>query len=158
MQHPGPHFYQYWMSLDMPHKSIDISINNLIDAIHTTSQDINNLYNLTTSLAASLNFNQMILHIRLVFANLQDSLHYHWDSLYTYHGIHQCCHFWYTITTCLTSCRSTEDAPTHCRHLTTNLAPTNITWGHPTLLQIPVYTCLDRKQTIFITDWHAHTG
>ena len=52
------------------------SINNLIDAIHTTSQDINNLYNLTTSLAASINFNQMILHIRSVFAYLQDSLHY----------------------------------------------------------------------------------
>ena len=52
------------------------SINNLIDAVHTTSQDINNLYNLTTSLATSINFNQMILHIRSVFANLQDSLHY----------------------------------------------------------------------------------
>ena len=52
------------------------SINNLIDAVHTTSQDINNLYNLTTSLATSINFNQMILHIRLVFGNLQDSLHY----------------------------------------------------------------------------------
>ena len=38
------------------------SINNLIDAICTTSQDINNLYNLTTSLAVSINFNQMILH------------------------------------------------------------------------------------------------
>ena len=46
------------------------SINNLIVAICTTSQDINNLYNLTTSLAASINFNQMILHIRSVFANL----------------------------------------------------------------------------------------
>ena len=46
------------------------SINNLIDAIHTTSQDINNLYNLTTSLAASINFNQIVLHIRSVFANL----------------------------------------------------------------------------------------
>ena len=42
----------------------------------TTTQDINNLYNLTTSLAASITFNQMILHIRSVFANLQDSLHY----------------------------------------------------------------------------------
>ena len=52
------------------------SINNLIDAMHTTSQDINDLYNLTTSLATSINFNQMILHIRSVFANLQDSLHY----------------------------------------------------------------------------------
>ena len=46
------------------------SINNLLDAMHTTSQDINNLYNLTMSLAASINFNQMILHIRSVFANL----------------------------------------------------------------------------------------
>ena len=54
------------------------SINNLIDAVRTTSQDINNLYNLTTSLAASINFNQMILHIRSVFANHRDSLHYLW--------------------------------------------------------------------------------
>ena len=52
------------------------SINSLIDAVHTTSQDINNLYNLTTSLATSINFNQMILHLRSVFANLHDSLHY----------------------------------------------------------------------------------
>ena len=52
------------------------SINNLIDAVHTTSQDISNLYNLTTSLSASINFNQMILHIQSVFANLRDSLHY----------------------------------------------------------------------------------
>ena len=52
------------------------SINSLIDAVHTTSQDINNLYNLTTSLAASINFNQMILHLRSVFANLCDSPHY----------------------------------------------------------------------------------
>ena len=51
-------------------------INNLIYAVHTTSQDINNFYNLTTSLAASINFNLMILHIRSVFANLWDSLHY----------------------------------------------------------------------------------
>ena len=52
------------------------SINSLIDTVGTTSQDINNLYNLTTSLAASIKFNQMILHLRSVFANLHDSLHY----------------------------------------------------------------------------------
>ena len=46
------------------------SINTFIDAVHTTSQGINNLYNLTTSVATSINFNQMILHIRSVFANL----------------------------------------------------------------------------------------
>ena len=52
------------------------SINNLIDAIHTATQDIDNLYNVTTSLASSISFNQMILHITSVFTNLHDSMHY----------------------------------------------------------------------------------
>ena len=52
------------------------SINTLMDTVQTTSHDINSLYNLTTSLATSMNFNQMILHIRSVFANLCDSLNY----------------------------------------------------------------------------------
>ena len=47
-----------------------------MDTVLTTSQDINNLYNLTTSLATSINFNQMTLYIRSVFAYLCDSLHY----------------------------------------------------------------------------------
>ena len=41
-----------------------------------TSHDINNLYNLTTSLGTSISFHQLILHIRSVFANLRDSLNY----------------------------------------------------------------------------------
>ena len=52
------------------------NINTLMDAVRTTSHDINNLYNLTTSLATSINFNQMILHIRSVFVNRCDSLNY----------------------------------------------------------------------------------
>ena len=51
-------------------------INTLMDAVRTTSHDTNNLYNLTTSLTTSINFHQMILHIRSVFANLCDSLNY----------------------------------------------------------------------------------
>ena len=51
-------------------------INTLMDAVRETSHDINNLYNLTTSLATSLNFHQMILNIRPVFGNLCDSLNY----------------------------------------------------------------------------------
>ena len=47
-----------------------------MDAVRTTSHDINTLCNLTNSLATSINFNQMILHIRSVFANLHDSLNY----------------------------------------------------------------------------------
>ena len=49
-----------------------------MDLIRATSHDINNLYNLTTSLATSINFHQLILHIRSVFANLHDSLNYIW--------------------------------------------------------------------------------
>ena len=52
------------------------SINTLMDSVRTTSHDINNLFNLTTSLTTSFNFHQMILHIRSVFANLCDSLNY----------------------------------------------------------------------------------
>ena len=52
------------------------SINTLLDTVQTTSHDINNLYNLTISLAMSISFNQMIQHIRSVFANLCDSLNY----------------------------------------------------------------------------------
>ena len=52
------------------------SINALMDAARATSYDINNLYNLTTSLTTSINFHQLILHIRSVFANIHDSLNY----------------------------------------------------------------------------------
>ena len=76
------------------------SINTLIDAVCTTSQDINNLYNLTTSLATSINFNQMILHMRSVFANLQDSLHYI-QMVSTHTTSHS--HLQNTVTTCFTS-------------------------------------------------------
>ena len=52
------------------------SINTLMDAARATSHDINNLYNLTMSLTTSINFHQLILHIRSVFASLRDSLNY----------------------------------------------------------------------------------
>ena len=52
------------------------SIDALMDAARATSYDINNLYNLTTSLTTSINFHQLILHIQSVFPNLCDSLNY----------------------------------------------------------------------------------
>ena len=51
-------------------------INALMDAVRATSHDVNNPYDLTISLATSINFHQLILHIRLVFVNLHDSLNY----------------------------------------------------------------------------------
>ena len=47
-----------------------------MDVAEATSHDINNLYNLTTSLATSISFHQLILHIRSVFATLCDALNH----------------------------------------------------------------------------------
>ena len=47
-----------------------------MDAAEATSHDINNLYNLTTSLATSVSFHQLILNIRSVFAIFCNSLNY----------------------------------------------------------------------------------
>ena len=52
------------------------SINILMDRVDATSHDINTLCNLITSLATSIGFLQMILHLRSVFANLHNSLNY----------------------------------------------------------------------------------
>ena len=47
-----------------------------MDKVDKTVHDVNNLYNLTISLATSLSYQQLILHIRSVLANLWDSLSY----------------------------------------------------------------------------------
>ena len=46
------------------------SINILMDRVDKNSQDVNNLYNLTTSLVTSLSYYQLVLYIRSVLANL----------------------------------------------------------------------------------------
>ena len=47
-----------------------------MDKVDETLQDVNNPYNLTTSLATSLSYHHLTLHIRSVLANLWDSLSY----------------------------------------------------------------------------------
>ena len=51
-------------------------INIVMDTVNETVHDVNNLYNITTSLATSLSYYQLVLHIRSVLANLQDLLSY----------------------------------------------------------------------------------
>ena len=48
----------------------------VMDRVDETAQDVNNFYNLTTSLATSLSYYQLVLHIRSVLANLHDLLSY----------------------------------------------------------------------------------
>ena len=52
------------------------SINISMNKVDENSQDVNNLYNLTTSLCTSLSYHQIVLYIRSVLANLQDLLSY----------------------------------------------------------------------------------
>ena len=51
-------------------------INIIMDTVDRTVHDVNNLYNITTSLYTSLSYYQLVLHIRSILANLWDSLSY----------------------------------------------------------------------------------
>ena len=51
-------------------------INLVMDAVERTHQDVTTLYNITSSLYTSLNYQQIVLHICSILANLRDSLYY----------------------------------------------------------------------------------
>ena len=51
-------------------------INIVMDRVDNTVLDVNNLYNITASLSTTLSYYQLVLHIRSVLADLQDSLSY----------------------------------------------------------------------------------
>ena len=47
-----------------------------MDAVERTHQDVIILYNITSSLYTSMNYQQIVLHICSILANLKDSLYY----------------------------------------------------------------------------------
>ena len=47
-----------------------------MDAVERTHQDVTMLYNITSSLYTSLNYQQIVLYICSILANLRDSLYY----------------------------------------------------------------------------------
>ena len=51
-------------------------INIVMDAVEGTHQDITTFYNITSSLYNSLSYQQIILYICSILANLRDSLYY----------------------------------------------------------------------------------
>ena len=65
------------------------SINSLIDAVHTATQDIDNLYNVTTALASSITFNQNDTphQISICEPSRHNAIPMH--NIHTYHGLHQ---------------------------------------------------------------------
>ena len=51
-------------------------VNLVMDAVERTHQDITTLYNITSSLHTSLSYQQIVLHVCSILANLRDSLYY----------------------------------------------------------------------------------
>ena len=51
-------------------------INIIMNTVNNMVHDVNNLYNITTSLHTSLSYHQLVLYLRSVLANLWDSLSY----------------------------------------------------------------------------------
>ena len=110
------------------------SINTLMDVVRATSYNINNLYNLTTSLTTSINFHQLVLHIRSVFTHLSDSLNYiQMVSAHTMDYINA------AKSGTLSPHILLEDDVTHGRYLTTYATFTSLTRWYPTFLQIPMH-------------------
>ena len=61
-----------WYAAQVNRHSINVQINKVDETVH----NVNNLYNLTTSLATSLSYHQLKLHIGSVLASVWDSLSY----------------------------------------------------------------------------------
>ena len=78
-------------------------INIKMDTVGKMVHDVNNLYNLTTSLSTSLNYYQLVIYIRSVLANLWNSLCY----IRTV-SIHTMDYFNAAFTQHLTHCRSLQ--------------------------------------------------
>ena len=120
-----------------------------MDKVDETVQDVNNLYNLTTSLATSLSYHQLIPYIRSVLANLQDSLSYiRTVSMHTMDYINAA-----TTGTLLPHVlpimdlkkmlsQIEETLPLHCI--------TSIICGYITLLLISLHPCSDCQQTVLL--------
>ena len=60
----------------MQHKYTDNTFNIIMDTVDEMVHDVNNLYNITTSLHTILSYDQLVLHLRSVLTNLQVSLSY----------------------------------------------------------------------------------
>ena len=128
------------------------SISILMDVAEATSHDINNLYNLTMSLATHVSFHQLIIHIRSVFANLCDSFNYMQTvSTHTMDYIDTA-----RSGTLSPHILSVMDLQKLLLHISDTLPPTLHLPVSPDdtldFLQISMFTHSDQKQTVLTTD------
>ena len=134
------------------------SINVIMDKVDETVHDVNNLYNLTTSLATSLSYHQLILHIRSVLANLGDSLSYiRAVSMHTRDYVNAA-----TTGTLLPHVLPITDIQKMLSHIEETLQPTLHlpVSSEDTLhfLLIPLHPCFDHQQTVLTLYRCVHSG
>ena len=122
------------------------SINILMDEVDETSHDINNLCNLTTSLATNLSYHQLILYIRSVLANLWDSLSY--IRMVSTHTMDY-------IDAAMSGTLSPHILPimdlkiiTHRKNLTIYITSTSFIRGYTALLLIPLHAHFNCQQAV----------
>ena len=132
-------------------------ISIVMSAAEKTHQDVMTLYNITHSLYSSLSYQQVVLHIQCILANLWDSLYYD-RSCHMHDGLHWCCDHRNTLTTCATCRRSQGNTITHWGNASFYHASTNFIRRYTPFLQIPTHPHLDCWWTILITDWCTNTG
>ena len=141
--------FLFWKSPNTPLRWTD----NTLDAVERTHQDVTMLYNITSLLYTSLNYQQIVLHIHSILANLRDSL-YHMRQV----AMHAMDYIDTAITSCTPSTRSLENVNTHWRGITFNHALTSFLRVHTALLQIPMHPHFDCRWTVSPFNWCTHTG
>ena len=134
------------------------SINILMDKVDENSQDVNNLHNLTTSLATGLSYHQILLYIRSVLAKPLRLTILHQNSFYTHHGLHRCSYNRNTFSTHFTNNGSKEDVSPHRRNPTIYTTSYSLIWGYPAFLSLSLYTCFDGQQAIPTPHWCTNSG
>ena len=78
------------------------SINVIMDTGDETLQDVNNLYNVTTSLATSVSYHPVNSSHQICFAKPSGFLILYKNNFSAHHGLHQCSYNWNTFPSCLT--------------------------------------------------------
>ena len=94
------------------------SINILMDRMDETSQNVNNLYNLTTSLATSLSYHQNCAIHKVSSGKPLRLTTLHQNSFYTHHGLHRCSYNRNTFSTYFTNNGCKEDVIPYRRNST----------------------------------------
>ena len=132
--------------------------NTVKNAAEKMPQDVTTLYNITYSLYTSLSYQQIVLDMWSILANLSDSLYYMRKvTIHTMEYIDAETTA-ITLTTCTTYRRSQRNAITHWRNTSFHHAPTKFIRRYTPFLQISMYRHLDWRWTIPITDWGTNTG